>query len=306
MKVLVTGANGVVGSAICRALLDSAGMEPLALHRDGADLSLLPPGAESAPGDFTSREEMAALMEEHRPGALIHAAAVVSTGVPDLEESLRVNVEGTRALLEAAGAGGVTKWIQISSMSAHSGNKSVYGGTKFLAEEEVRRQPMEWVILRPSLVYAEVRRGIFHRLARLVASLPVVPLVGGGREPIRPIHRDDLAAVALEALRSPAAAGGVYPIGGPEEWDLRAMVLAMRRQLGRRPVTVPLPLPLCRLGSILGEMLFEDPPLTSDNLEGMTRALPCDITAAARDLAFTPRPFAEGFAQCLERGLLER
>lgn len=281
-------------------------MEVLALHRDGADLSLLPPGTPAVAGDFTSPAGVAALLGEHRPRAIIHAAAVVSTGVPNLEDSLRVNVEGTRALVAGAREAGVSKWIQISSMSAHDGNKSIYGGTKYLAEQEVRSFPGDWVILRPSLVYAPVRRGIFHRLARLVASLPVVPLIGGGREPVRPVHRDDLAEVALQALRSPAATGVVYPIGGPEDWDLRALVLAMRRQLGLRPLTIPLSLPLCRLGSIVGEILFEDPPLTSDNLEGIARAVPCDTSAAIDDLAFSPRPFDEGFAQCLADGLLSR
>lgn len=306
MRVLVTGSNGFLGSAICRAFLRDSRSEVLALHREGADLSLVPPGSRLAAADFFDVTAMKALLSDFRPDAIIHAAAVVSTGVPDPALSLQVNVEGTRRLLLAAEETGCRRWIQISSMSAHGENKSVYGGTKYLADLEVRKSTLDWTILRPSLIYGEARRGIFHRLAMLLKSLPVVPMVGCGMEPVRPVHRDDVASACMEALLRVHAINRVYMLGGPEDWTFRAMVLEMRRMMGKSSTLVPIPLPVCRIMALAGEMLFEDPPLTSDNIEGLSRAPVCNTEPAISDLGFAPRSFAEGFQACLDAGLLEQ
>lgn len=306
MRVLVTGSNGFLGSAICRALLRDPDGDVLALHRERADLSLVPPGSRLVVGDFHDVKRMKEVFEEFRPEAVIHAAAIVSTGVPNAVASHRYNVEGTAVLLAVARESGCRRWIQISSMSAHPENKSVYGGTKYLADLEVKKTDLDWTILRPSLIYGEVRRGIFHRLTGLLNSLPIVPLVGPGNEPVRPVHRDDVAAVCMTALRRPETIGNVYMLGGPEEsWTFRTMAMEMRRMLNRSTLAAPVPLPVCRIIAIFGEMLFEDPPLTTDNIEGLSRAQNIDIEPAVRDLAFAPRSFGEGFTSCLESGLLD-
>ncbi|MCC5877689.1 MAG: NAD-dependent epimerase/dehydratase family protein [Candidatus Sumerlaeia bacterium] len=307
MRVLITGSNGFLGSAICRAFLRDPECDVLALHRERADLSLVPPGSRLVVGEFHDPRRMGEVFNEFKPDAVVHAAAIVSTGVPNAAASLRYNVEGTAALLTVAREAGCQRWVQISSMSAHPENKSVYGGTKYLADLEVRKSGLDWTILRPSLIYGEVRRGIFHRLAGLLDSLPVVTLVGSGMEPVRPVHREDVAAACVSVLQRPESVNSVYMLGGPEEdWTFRSMVLEMRRIMNKSALTVPVPLPICRAMAILGEMLFEDPPLTTDNIEGLSRAQAIDTEPAIRDLAFAPRSFQEGFTSCLEAGLLKQ
>ncbi len=303
MKVLVTGANGLVGSAVCRAL-EQAGHVPIALVRPGANTELLPPALVPLEGDFTDGGAMEALLAESAPEAIVHVAAVVSTGRPDLEASLAVNVHGTEALLAAAARAGVRRWVQISSMSAHPGNASVYGATKFAAEEAVRASDCDWTVLRPSLVYGPRRRGIFFKLVRQLASLPVIPLPGGGRFPLRPVHEEDLAGAVVAALDRPQAVGQVYMLGGPEDWTYREFIQETLEELGRRTGLLDVPMALCRMGAMVGEVLLEEPPLTTDNLEGLEKAVAVDPDPARRDLGFNPRPYREGFRQCLASGLL--
>lgn len=290
MKVLVTGANGFVGSALCREAI-RRGHECLALVRASSNRSLVPVRAEQVFGDFGDAMRMGTVLEELRPEAIIHAGAVVSNGRPNLELAWRVNVEGTSTLLRAAETARVVRWIQISSMSAHPANRSVYGGTKLACDGVVRAGSIPWTILRPSLVYGGGQRGIFQRMRSLIRSLPVVPLLGSGREPMRPVHVDDVAWAALEAIERPATVGGTFCLGGPEDWTFRTLVEKLASGEGRRPLLFPVPMPLCRLAAVLGEVMLEDTPVSTDNLEGIVSAQPVDIESARRELGFNPRAF---------------
>ncbi len=303
MRVLVTGANGLVGSAIARELVRGE-HDVFCVVREGSNTELVHPEAYVVRGDFVALGEAARLVAEIRPAAIIHAAAVVSTGRPNLAASLAVNVRGTRALADAAHARGVEHWVQISSMSAHPLNRSIYGGTKFLSEEEVRSSGVPFTILRPSLVYGPRKRGIFHKFAGLMEKLPIVPLIGDGSEPVAPVHEDDLAFVVGAALAL-GAHGKTYQIGGPEEhWRFRDLIRAVRRMLGKGGPAIAIPLPICRLGALAGEALLPNPPVTSDNIEGLARAIPVDSSAARADFGYEPRSFEVGFRDCIEKGLL--
>jgi len=303
-RVLVTGANGFVGSAICRALIAS-GRETFALVRESADTGLLPSAARVVHGEFHNPKSISRALNEAKPECIVHAAAVVSMGKPDLDLSMRINVEGLKTFLAAADSAGVRRWIQISSMSAHEHNKSVYGGTKWLADEALRGSTMEWTILRPSIIYGPQRRGIFHKLTGLLRKLPVVPIVGPGKEDMRPVHVDDVAGAVIASLDRPASVGGSYMLGCTEEMTCRDFFRETARQVrGSEPRLLPLPLWMCRIIAVVGEAVLPSPPITLDNVEGVTRAQRVDLTGAIRDLGFTPRPFREGLEGCIAEGLL--
>jgi len=289
--ILITGANGFVGSALCREAR-RRGVPYRALAREGSGTSLLPVDAEVVRGDFGSRADMDRILGSEPFDTVIHAAAVVSNGRPNLERAWRVNVEGTASLQAVASGRGVRRWVQISSMSAHPASRSIYGATKLACDGVVRSGPIPWTILRPSLIYGSQERGIFHRMRSLIRSLPVVPLLGSGREPMRPVHVDDVAAAAFACLDRPATIGATYCLGGPEDWTFRDVVERLARGENRSPLLVPIPMPLCRLAAVAGEVLLENTPVSTDNLDGITSAQPVDIEPARRELGFDPRPFA--------------
>lgn len=239
-----------------------------------------------------------------RPEAVVQVAAVVSSGRPDPERSFRVNVQGTETFARAAAAAGAHRWLQISSMSAHPANKSVYGASKLAQEDAPRGAGFDPTVFRPSLIYGPQRRGIFHKLVTLLNQLPIVPLVGAGGEPMRPVHVDDMAAAASRALANRESEGKTYELGGPEDWTFRHMIEEILRMLGKSPRLVPVPLPVCRVIAAGGEWLLPAPPITTDNVEGVAKARPLDLRPAHRDLGWTPRSFEAGFRECLDSGLL--
>ena len=100
----------------------------------------------------------------------------------------------------------------------------------------------EFVIVRPPAVYGP-RDGEFLRLFRAVQS-GVLPDVGCGRQALSLVYAEDLARVIVGCLEPPAASGGVYFATHPEVRTAREFGGLVAEALGRRPVRVPIPVPL--------------------------------------------------------------
>ncbi|MEX2647430.1 MAG: NAD-dependent epimerase/dehydratase family protein, partial [Alphaproteobacteria bacterium] len=168
MTTLVTGATGFVGSAVVRRLLD-AGHRVRAVVRPTSDReNLAGLDIDVREGDLGRPETLARAVEGCT--ALMHVAADYRLWVPDPEPMMRVNVEGTRALLGAAHAAGVRRIVYTSSVAALAASRTRviadettpvaladmvghYKRSKFLAEQAVHdlvREGVPVVIVNPS------------------------------------------------------------------------------------------------------------------------------------------------------------
>src|SRR5205814_9455628 len=110
--------------------------------------------------------------------AIVHLAC--ATGVTDERVVQAVNVAGTRALLDAAQRHHVRRFVFVSTISATRERMGPYGRTKKEGEAMVAHSGLEWVTVRPSLVYGSAPTGLFASLAAYLKSLPVVPVIGDG------------------------------------------------------------------------------------------------------------------------------
>jgi NADH dehydrogenase len=229
--------------------------------------------------------------------AVIHAAATTSETAPDEAVSWRTNVEGTRNLLAACRRAGVRRWIQISSLSANPANSSVYGRTKRVADEEVRRSGLRWTILQPGTIYGSGSRGLFAKMVRLTQTLPAVPVLGPGTQSMRPIHVDDAALAALACLDHEATVGQIYALGSRDVITFNDFLRGIVRVHGKRKPLVHIPLWFCFAVARVLSFFLRNPPVTVDNLVGLRQMTAPDITSAQRDFGFAPRTFAEGLQQ---------
>src|SRR5262249_21462626 len=190
---------------------------------------------------------------------------------------------------------GVSRWVQISSLSANPANNSVYGRTKFAADEEVRRSGLRWTILQPGTIFGPGGRGLFAKMTGLLSGkLPIVPVLGSGRQTMRPIFVDDAASAALACLDTDATAGRTYALGCRDAITFNDFIRSILRGLGRRKLRLHVPLWVCwPIARVLGWIL-KNPPVTVDNLVGIKQMKAPEITDAERDFGFAPLSFAEG------------
>lgn len=151
-----------------------------------------------------------------------------------------LHVRAPRALFAAAAETGVRRVIQISALGADEAAESSYHTTKRRADDFLSSLPMSSAIVQPSLIYGH--GGASARLFDTLASLPLIPLPGAGRQRIQPIHIDDLAAAIVLLLDQESWRVGRVALVGPEPLTLREYLATLRQAmgLGRAPM-VPIP-----------------------------------------------------------------
>ncbi len=256
MRVLVTGATGYVGGYVSACLLEE-GHDVVALSRSGPGETRIVP--EQVQGDVTTGEGLAAAMRG--VDAVIHLVGVIEERGENTFE--RVHVEGTRNVLAAARAAGVRRLVHMSAVGADPDAESRYQRTKGQAEALVRASGLEYTIMRPSLIFGAGDAFFGGTLKQLVTLPPVVPVVGTGAYPFRPIYAEDVATAFARALSTEAAVGRTLELTGPTEYTLRELLLLIRDRLRPRKPLVNIPLWLMRVG-IQAFRLLPNPPITHD------------------------------------------
>lgn len=286
MHVFVTGASGLVGRRLVARLLGAAVPVTAFVRTPGALGDLAAGGLTVATGDVTD----AAAVARAATGcdAVVHLAN--ASGVVDEARVHAVNVGGTEHVLAAAQAAGARRVVFTSTISATRAQLGPYGRTKRLAEDRVRAAGVPFVILRPSLVYGGGETGLVGSLARHLRALPVMPVIGDGRIEIDPVHLDDLCGVIEACLVRDDVLGRTYDVLGPDRVTLNDFLRRLGGVLGVRRPLLHLP---ARASLLLARVLggvMANPPLTVDNVLGLTSPARVDRAAAARDfpIAWTP------------------
>ncbi|MDF0668386.1 MAG: NAD-dependent epimerase/dehydratase family protein [Nitrospira sp.] len=152
-------------------------------------------------------------------------------------------------------------------------------------------QGVEWVILRPTLIYGCGRDKNLSEIVRFVRRWGFFPLMGQAGGLRQPVHAEDVATACVSALSMPAAADRTYNLSGGETLPYREMVCRVFATIGKLPRLATIPRWLFRLGVTALRLLPRYRHWTVEMAERMNRDLVFDHADAARDLGFSPRPF---------------
>lgn len=244
MNVLVTGGTGVVGTAAVPALVRAGHHVRLLSRHAERDARAMPDGVEAFEADITSAE---ALFDAVRGcDCILHIAGIVEEAPPDITFE-RVNVEGTRFLIQAAAAQPERPFfICISSLGADRG-KSDYHRSKSRAEDVVAAYTGPWVILRPAGVYGPGDETI-STLLKMVRTLPAVPMVSMGDQPFQPLWYADFGEVIVQTVARPELAGRTLEIAGPEVTTTDQVIKRLSEITGRNVPTMSVPVWVTEVG----------------------------------------------------------
>jgi 2-alkyl-3-oxoalkanoate reductase len=223
-KAFVSGANGFIGSALCRRLL-AEGVSVRALCRTPAKgQALADLGAEVVGGDVQDSR----LVHSYANGCdvIFHvAAAAISRSAA---YQYNVNVQGTRNMLHAAAKAGVQRFVQVSTVAVYGyrvdgpidedhphrpSRNDFYMQTKSLGERAVwsyaQRTGLATVAVRPAFVYGP-GSGLWSRTLFEICRRYPVPLIDGGYGHAHPIYIDDLVDLLMIVATHPDAPGQAF------------------------------------------------------------------------------------------------
>jgi len=235
--VFITGATGFIGRRVLHALDATADRQVRCLVR-GPRAFTETPTVTAVRGELDRIDTFAAALSGVH--TLLHLAA--RTGRGSRDEHFHTNRDGTATLLRAARDAGVTRVINVSSIAACYRNRTAYhyADAKAEAEALVRASGLRFVNVRPTLVLgagSAIGEGL-----RKIASLPLVPLFGGGEVRVQPIHVEDVADFLAAALDDPRLDNHDVDLGGPQTLSMRELLTRIRRvAAGSEPTFVPFP-----------------------------------------------------------------
>ncbi len=317
MKYFVTGATGFVGGRVVRQLIE-AGHQVVAVVRTPAkakDLRAL--GVDVQQGDVTDRESMREPMRG--TDGVFHIAGWYKVGVKDKSEGEKINIQGTRNVLELMQELGIRKGVYTSTLAVNSDTHgklvdetyhytgphlSEYDRTKWVAHYEVAdpliAQGLPLVIVQPGVIYGPGDTSSVHTtfVQYLQRKLPLIP----ARTAFSWAHVDDIARGHILAMEK-GTAGQSYIIAGPTHTLVDALHEA-------RDITgVPLPRLVASPGlmktmaatmSVVEKVIPVPESYSAEYLRISAGVTYIGSNAKARrELGYDPRPLVEGLTETL-------
>lgn len=289
MKIYVTGASGFIGRRIVDRLT-ARGHQPVLLTRDPARVPQRP-DIEVRRCDLTALETILPAIEDCDAG--IHAAGV---GPWATERAMHdQNVVATRNLAGAARRfQRLTRLIAITSAAVEEPGDTPYRRVKIGQEAALRSVDLKLTILRPTQVLGpwQESEDLKRLVTRLLDSKPF-RMIGGGRCRVQPIHVDDVARAAVDALERDASIGSQLLLAGAEGGlPFESFVRGIQERVhGRAPLrSIPI-LPLRLAAMALGILGRGDRIAAALAYYGSDHLYP--LTQARKILGFEPMTYAE-------------
>ena len=319
-RVLVTGGNGFLGSAVVRKLQARNERLRLLVRRPGE----AEPNIDYFIGDLGRPEVVDAAVSGVEVVYHIGAAMKGSAG-----DFTRGTMAGTRNVIDACVKHGVKRLIYVSSLSVldHAGRnpsepvvegspyepyperRGAYTQTKLDAErmvlDAVREHQLPAVILRPGQIFGP--GGALSAPSGAIGLAGRWVIVGNGTRHLPLVYVDDVACAMLEAETAEVAAGSIYHLVDPTPLTQRQYVAAAHRAHPERVKAIYLPewlMMLVGLGvELLGKVLGRAVPLTRYRIKSIRPLYPVNTQAAERDLRWKP---SVGVREGIERTFVFR
>lgn len=317
-KAFVTGASGFTGSHLCRMLVEQ-GYAVTAMVRQSSKCEKLSTlGINTVIGDLSNNFNL----QEELQGVdtVFHVAAAYRQEGISKEQFWKVNVDGTRNLLEQAKNSCVRRFVHCSTVGVQGEisnppakesdpynpgdhyQKSKMEGEK-LAIGYFEKHNLEGVIVRPVGIYGpgDTR---FLKLFKFVNN-GKFRMIGSGEVLYHLTYVEDLVRGIILTAEKPQAVGQIYAIGGEEYLTLKELVAILSEVLNQPVPTKSIPLTPVYWTAALCETLCRplgiEPPIYRRRLDFFTKDRAFDISKAKRELGYQPKvPLRDGLTRTAE------
>ena len=175
-------------------------------------------------------------------------------------------VNNTKILFECAVKAGIKRIVHISVTQASVDSPLPYYAGKGKQEQALKSLGIDYSIVRPTLVYG-VEDILVNNIAWLIRKFPLIPIMGDGRYQLQPVYVDDLASIAIGAIKNQGST--TIDAIGPESFSYLEFVKTIANALGKKTLLFKVP---PKLGILLGRgigLIVRDVILTDEELKGL-------------------------------------
>lgn len=289
-RVLVSGANGFLGKNLVHALQDSYRVNCLVRDRNYRN-------NKATVYYFQTYEDASFEESISYSDVVIHCAAMLHGRNTEMVDT---NVRFTRMLCSLARRRGISHFIFISTENVQQGNRDLYTVTKRRAEDEVRMLKQH-TILRPTVLYGPGDRKYVTRLTQLARKLPMIPILGTGKNRFQFLYVEDLVQVIKASFQH--GIYGTYVVAGPESISYNEFMGKLLRILGLTKPIFRVPIPILKPLSYVLELFFRSPPLTHSQLENLRKDRNYAIDETTKLFDYSPTPLEDGLRKLVAEGV---
>lgn len=263
MNIAISGSNGYLGKKIKNSLKND-GFKTFGLCRkpkNKDDFKFI------LNGNSISRQ----VFKKNKIQAFIHCAWDLRNLSED--QSYKINVIGSKKILDEAIKGGAKKIIFISSMSAFEGCKSIYGKQKLEVENYYLKKNAS--IIRPGLIWGSKKKGGIYEKLNSISKLPFfIPVIFSKIQHLYLIHEEDLIEFIKKEMRTQKDRSSTNTIANPKALTIKEIIKICQLKNKKKALLISIPWQIIWLGLKIAEGLKLQVPFKSDSLIGLIKSNP--------------------------------
>ena len=298
--VIVTGANGYLGTYICKQLI-SEGYQVIGLKYDHYASTIIDHNhIEYFHCDITKEimPQIAEAVKGKKIHAVINAAALL--GSSDYDKNFDVNATGVANMIAFCKELDIKRFVQISSVVIMKVFKGPYGETKLKGQEFLIESGLDYTIFIPAMILGPEGLGI-NRILTNVFRIPFfVPLVGYGKQTQHPIFVKDFAKYIVKSINVEDAKNKIYQIAGDQVIPFKGFISLVLKIKGKNKMFIPIPPAIVKMMGKGFQKFQKVPFFTAEHVKGVMQDSQLDTALIRKDLEFDPTPLKEAMAYCLE------
>lgn len=266
MNIAISGSNGYLGKRIRNSLIKE-GYKTIGLcrnprHKDDFKFALN--------GDLINDQ----IFKKNKVDAFIHCAW--DLGNLNENQSYKINVIGSKKILDEAVKSGVKKIIFISSMSAYENCESIYGKHKLEIENYYLKENAS--IIRPGLIWGNKKNGGMYKKLDDASKLPILnPVISSRKQRLFLIHEEDLIRFIKKELKTKKNRSSISTIANPKPFTLKEIMHICQVKNGKKALLIPIPWQIVWLILKIAEAIRIPAPFKSDSLIGLVKHNPNPI-----------------------------
>lgn len=300
--VVVTGANGYLGSYVVREFLRQ-GIGVIACRfKHYASVVVEHPDVMYVETDIslpvTENNQLEKLVKGKHILAVVNVAALL--GSADYDANLRVNAQGVQHMMDFARLHQIKRFVQISSVVVMKEIKGPYGVTKLKGQELLVESELDYTVFIPAMIMGPESLGL-NRVLKNVFRFPFfVPLIGNGKETQHPVYVKDFARAIVASVQSDKSRRKVYQIAGDTVLPFRDFIRLILKHYGKRRVFIFVP---AFVASMLGwffSKVQKVPLFTAEHVKGILQNSRLDTSMLVSDLNYQPTPLVKALDESLD------